>query len=243
MKKASKNAKIVTSLALIVLAFLCSFNVVSAYFTATANANGSMSFPDLDVRFMYRMNSEFYPTNTDTVDDAVYTINLYPVGGTISRGQEFTLSPTLFTQGQTQEEIQDIVIANMYNSAEAYVRFWIDAYIVNGSTVDTSVNYGKYFFLTGDGEGESYVRGEADGDNLTALAESCYFVPSISLWSGEKVWLGNSLTLKDIDGDPVPNALLGAQLKLTISLQAVQAANDAYLSVFNDARGYHSLWG
>ena len=120
MNKASKNSKVLITLVLLALAFFCSFHVTHSYFTATTNESGNINFADLDVRFV----SDNMPNGSYTQDN-LYTLNLYPVGGTIARGQEFKLTAT-----ENGAAISSLRIKNMANSSTAYVRFWIDAYIV-----------------------------------------------------------------------------------------------------------------
>ncbi|MBQ8615091.1 MAG: hypothetical protein IJ415_00800 [Clostridia bacterium] len=246
MTKASKNSKLLITLVLLALAFFCSFNVTYSYFTATAKESGSLTFSDLDVRFIYMDASDSTLPSGEYTQDNLYTINLYPVGGTISRGQEFQLSAT-----ENGSAISNLAIRNMTNSTTAYVRFWIDAYIVTSTTtnedgtinysLDTSTNYGKYFFLVNPQEG-SIDRGSC---NSGATEGSwCHYLmgPIYSYGKPSSTYtLGNTLIMKDIsETDAVPPAVLGSQLKITISLQAVQTAHEAFKTEFDDAKGYYS---
>lgn len=248
MTKVSKTTRLLITLVLLALAFFCSFNVTYSYFTATANADGELAFADLDVRFITVLNNSVVQTGNYTQDN-LYTINLYPVGGTISRGQAFKLSSTNFVAGSTQEEIDEIRIKNM-TSTKAYVRFWIDAYIVTNSQtgeVDTTTNYGKYFFFTEtDLTKNMFARGGGSAD--AQEGSWCYFAKIALNPYGQtyaEIPLGNELTMKDIDANnAIPNDVLGAQLKVTLSLQAVQASNGAFSSVFGgtDKKGYYLSW-
>ena len=250
MNKAKRNAKLMFTFVLTALAFLCSFNVTYSYFTATAKESGNLGFADLDVRFVYLDSlSNVLPTGSYTQDN-LYTLNLYPVEGTIERGVEFHLSTT-----ENGTAIKNLAIRNMAHSSIAYVRFWIDAYVVTGSTsngdgstsylLDKTKNYGKYFFLTTNDT--YYVRGDC---NSSATEGSwCYYVGTQMYphqQTNSTILLGNSLIMRDLgEGeniDPVPNDVLGSQLQISISLQAVQYANGAYTSVFDDAKGYCVYW-
>ena len=54
-----------------------------------------------------------------------------------------------------------------------------------------------------------------------------------------------TLTLTDLEGDPVPVEILGETIQITISFEAVQKANQAYLSAFggaDDDKGYLKSW-
>ena len=58
MKKAGKNSTIVTTLILLLLAFLCVFNVTHSYFSATAKIDGTLNFPDMNVCFIYYFDGD-----------------------------------------------------------------------------------------------------------------------------------------------------------------------------------------
>ena len=243
MKKVSKNAKLITTLALLVLAFFCSFNLTYAYFTASATLPGTLNFSDVDVRFVVLDTVDgkdtYLPTNQDSyTQDSLYTISLYPTEDTIPKGTPFTFS---YSNVEGASPIKQLAIQNMDNSTSVYVRFWIDAYIKDGETLKTDINYGKYITLPINDE--FYTRGEGAyaGSNAGELATWCYYLinPIIEGGDEDTVNLGNTLTIDE----NIPDDVLGNQLQITISLQAVQEANDAYLSAFNDARGYCLEWG
>ena len=242
MTKVSRNVKLITTLILLVLAFCCSFNVTYSYFTASASKSGSLNFPDLDVRFVTTDKNNDIVQNGSYTQDSLYTIELYPMGGTISRGATFVLSLDEYTTGGTQEEIGNIVIKNMENSTDAYVRFWVDAYIVNDDgTLNITKNYGKYFLfeMTDD---SYFVRG-GTGSNTTEETNSCYFAePLYAGTSYDYINLGNTLSFSDLTGDEIPADVLGEKLKITLTLEAVQTTNNAFTSVFNDEKGYYSNW-
>jgi len=142
MTKASKFAKILLTLTLLVLAFCCSFNVTTAYFTASSTRSGQLKFPNLDVRFL-TLNEN------DQISNQSQTIMLHPIGGTIVRGQRIEVSLTEASENKTQVPVKNITIRNMENSIPAYLRFWIDAYVVTNpetGEVDTSKNYGNIFW-------------------------------------------------------------------------------------------------
>ena len=250
MTKVSKNAKLIFSLALIALAFFCSFNVTYSYFTASAKESGILNFSDVDVRFIYYDANGVVSPAGDYTQDGLYTINLYPVGGAISRGAKFELSDSI--NGQA---IRRLTIKSMPNTTSSYVRFWIDAYVVTNKTtqeVDTSINYGKYFFLQPSDEYiESFnayvIRG---GSNAEATeGEWCYYLTVLT--GGGAVDLVNSLIFQDIKNEDdevisaIPNEILGEQLKITMTVEAVQSAHEAFKTEFDDEKGYYNnsqLW-
>lgn len=241
MKQSTKQAKLITMLALLVLAFLCTLNVTNSYFTAVANVPGTIDFYGLDVRFMYRKDSN------STLEQAgaatSHTIYLQPASGTIDRGESFQLALK-----DSTTPIDTIAIRNLEGSCSCYIRFWIDAYVVTNITtndVDTSTNYGKYFFLPEDGN-SIFTR-----SNSSSASSWCYYIKGATPPHSESystIELGNTLTLQDIKNesgvvtDAVPISLLGERLQISISLQAVQSVNTAFSSVFNDTKGYYRSW-
>lgn len=239
MSKVSKNAKLIFSLALIMLAFFCSINVTYSYFTTSAKKDNSLAFTDVNAKFVYLDKSgTVKPAGYES--DNAYTITLYPTVSSISRGDQFTLSDV-----ENGDEIQNLQIRKMANTTSVYIRFWIDAYVYNSATqkLNTSVNYGKYFFLESK---TSYARGGSSADDQEG--SWCYFV-TYPVTDSTPISLGNSLTFQDIKNgetvvDAIPNEVLGAQLKISITLQAVQAQNQAFEQEFNDEKGYYisSYW-
>ena len=229
MKQRTISYKLLLTLVLLIIAVLCVTNVTYSYFTSTSNTNGQVSFSDLNVRFVYREkeDSSLMPSDSST-------IQLYSASGPIQREVPFQFA---LTSGGTA--IEYLRIQNMLGSCECYVRFWIDAYVVKNGVVNTSVNYGKYFFLANE---THYTRTNSSVENSW-----CYFfTESMTASATSSRTLGNTLVLKDISAtDTVPVTLLGETLKISISLEAVQKANQAYLSVFGDAddtRGYLTSW-
>ena len=144
MKKVSKSVKLFTTLALLVLAFFSAINVTYSYFTASTKSNGTLNFPDMQVNFVY------WTSNSESKTVTTSTLTLYPVEEVstgvydtcaISRGNSFLVSLT-----EKGTPINDLGIKNAATSCESYVRFWIDAYIVNNSGgIISSTNYGRYF--------------------------------------------------------------------------------------------------
>ncbi|MBR4998386.1 MAG: hypothetical protein IKY10_00760 [Clostridia bacterium] len=234
MSKVSKNAKLIFSFALIMLAFFCSFNVVLAYFTTGDNKTGSLAFSNVDVKFVYVDKlGNVKPSGYETLNG--YTIDLNPNVSSIARGDNFSLCDV-----ESGEEIQYIQIRKMSNTTSVYIRFWIDAYVYDSETkrVDTSVNYGKYFFFETK---SSYARGGSTAD--AQEGSWCYFV-TYAVDNTTPISIGKTLTFQDIKNgetvvDAIPNELLGSQLKISITLQAVQTAHEAFKQEFNDEKGYY----
>ena len=243
MKQQIKTLNILITIVLCIVALLSLTNVTYSYFTANAQItnekNGQVNdkFDNLDVKFAYKKDNQNIEVATTN------SIVLYSAGGPIQREVAFEFA---LTQGG--KAIYSLSIINT-DGCDCYVRFWIDAYVVKNGVADKTENYGKYFFLDDsaiDPETEEKVftrEGGSLGNNSW-----CYFftgaLPS-NLSDGRLI--GNTLRLDDVSAtDEVPVDLLGEELQITISLEAVQAANDAYLYVFgktDDTMGYYTGWG
>ena len=246
MKKVGKDVKILTTLVLLVLAFLSVFNITYSYFTATANIDGNLNFARLDVRFTYEIgNTETVLDNTSAVPLQVVPI-LENNKTTLSRGETFTFG--IDGGNDTVNEIDSLYVkhnpedANMEDFADCYVRFWVDAFEIintNGNITYGKTNFGKYF-LFDDGQGDNYITNK----NNSKANSWCYFskfaltAGDVSSTKVDSVYLGNTLTI-----DPnAPVDMLQKALKITISFEAIQTANSAHTSGFNDDRGYYKNW-
>ena len=81
------------------------------------------------------------------------------------------------------------------------------------------------------------------------LKSYCYFI-KLSLAGGESLSLGNTMVLKDITNgsnvETVPAEILGEDVQISISFEAVQKANEAFKYEFEttpaDKKGYYSEW-
>ena len=143
MKQQIKKSHILITLVLLILAVICVTNVTYSYFTATDEIDDNIGFGDLNVQFVYSYSDfEFEETGENSGK-----IELYSATGPIAFGAPFDLGIAV-TQGQntTIQAIDYIAVKNLDNSSDCYARFWITAYIVRGDVVDTTVDYGKYFF-------------------------------------------------------------------------------------------------
>lgn len=227
MKQYKAKTNIVATLVLLVLAVLCVTNVTYSYFSSTSAAQGEIVFGDLDVDFVYKGPSDtFYQTK----DSA--TLNLYSASGAIAVGTSFNLS---LTNGGAA--IQTLGIQNSNTSCPCYIRFWFDAYVVKNGVVDKTKNYGKYFLLP---TGNAYYTNA----NSSVASSWCYYI-TVPMNANNTLDLGNTLTLSNLTNDIVPIDVIGEILQISISFEAVQVANKAYLSVFgssDDTRGYYKSW-
>ncbi len=237
MTKVSKYSKILLTVTLIVLAFCCSFGVTNSYFTASSSRSGNLTFHNLEVKF------KAVDSQGATLSEASPII-LYPMTAAIIRGEAFNLSLT----ENNQTAIGNLAVANTEESIEAYVRFWIDAYIVDSTKpegVDTKTNYGEYFLLNYNAD--SVSKGEAKNPTVATESSWCYYVKGILVPKGSEdgyssINIGNTLTLSETVTDEIFSELVGHQLRISITLQAVQSANGAVRSEFNDVKGYYTRW-
>ena len=242
MKQSKKHLHTFATFVLLVFALLCITRVTYSYFTATAKKSGSMSFSTIDVSFMYYedVNGFNSVTVAKQANGQANSLKIVPSTGTIARGVPFE-----FNLASSGARIYNLSIQS--GGCDVYVRFWIDAYIKTGNTLGTT-NYGKYFLLE-EGASKPYTK-----QNSSSLSSTCYY-GKIRLGDDTEngiyptLTLGNTLTLSDLYddmsgelSDAVPVELMGEQLEISISFEAVQAANKAYSSVFNDTKGYYKSW-
>lgn len=231
MKHTYKHAKISLTLILLVFAFLCVFNVTYSYFTSTTKIQGTGKFAGLEIQFVY------YDSAGSLEDDYVgEMLTLYPVPKVIARNEafEFSLTPD-------GEIIDGLAIRNPESSSPCYVRFWIDAYLLdeNGDP-DKTENFGKYFLLE---QNDAFYTNK---NSSSQTAWYYYVIDAIEPTDSDSIVLGNQLTLSDLNvgeanEDLVPARILGEKMIITISVQAVQATNGAFLEEFKD--GYlKDIW-
>ena len=227
MKQVKKHLNLCVSLVLLILAVVCLTNITYSYFTTSSKTNGNFTFGNLDVNFVYYEDS--IPK-----DEGGNTISLYSSTGAIAIGTPFKLA-----KAANGAEITNLVITNNSNSCECFIRFWIDAYIIDDDIVDKSVNYGKYFVLPSESTEENQLYYTNLGGS--APNSGCYF-GIVSIGPNVGIELGNTLTLVDAADNILAN-ILGETIQISITFEAVQKANKAYLSVFNDEKGYYLDWG
>ena len=235
MKSVSKQTKRVTLCVILTLVFLCIFNVVYSYFTATANLNGNLEFNSLLVNFTYLYDSDLTIVNNSN------TLILYPTSTYVVRGQVFEVTPV--NGGSTA--IDAVSVKLQTGSCNSYVRYWIDAYIVNDGVVDESTNYGRYFILgtkTTTNGVDSVVVNSTYFDTVSYKGLVTYYIKDVVTTSVSPT-IFNAIQL-DVDA---PSVLYGNDVQLSVSLEAVQAVNDAYVSAFNDSsnpnyRGSYNGW-
>lgn len=220
MKKISKTTDIVTLALIIMLVFLCMANITYAYFSATKSVTGQTQFANFGVNFRYRNSSSQYITVAES------ELDLYPVDDVIAVGSAIDLR---LEDGNT---ISLIGLELATGSADAYVRFWIDAfeYVDN---VQQSTNYGKYFQFVDLNLTYFSTSLRTIGSNQNNIY---YYKNSIT--SGSGINIASQIMMSE----DVPTEIFGKSIKISIGFDAVQSANQAYLSVFDDEKGYLASW-
>lgn len=220
MRKISKESKLYPILVIVTLIFLLSINVAYAYFTSRSYVVGDTNFSTLEVGWVYRKES------TSSAIDIANSSTINPVLSSINRGEAVN-----FKIGS--DSVNSLGFRTLDGSTSAYVRFWVDAYIVDSTNSDGtlnlgSVNYGKFFQIMISGVvPESSERTQGSNSNIIYYA-------SVSGTS----WCIGSIKLLET----APIDLLSKEVSLSISFEAVQSSNEAFKSVFNDWKGYSDSW-
>ena len=210
MKTNAKSFKLICTLVLLMLAVLGFVNITYSYFTATAKKDGEFNLGAFSVKFA--------TLNEGSLTTVENNIRLYPSVSVIKRGESFGL---MTGNGTTNVALDDLQITNG-SGCGAYVRFWIDAYVITNATqnpvaVDTTINYGKYFALTRPnvgGNSNNFSRVDVIQQDSTSgeysVQQTYYYIEKV-LGSGYSLSLSNydsyndtnpiPLTLKDIEAD------------------------------------------
>lgn len=234
IKRKRKEFKIIGLCVILALLFLCAFNVTYSYFTAISSITGQMNFYDLNVKFGRARGS----TEFTTIEGATLVVAPNKIisdssaASIIARGDTFSLK-TLVNNAYV--DVDYLYFRVEPNSCDSYVRFMLDAYKLNadGTTVDTSVNYGQYFLI--NNSTSAFTTKLITNSNVT---NTVYYMTN-ALIAGANIYrFCDSITL--LDSAPVD--ILDGKILLTISFKAVQKANKAYQSVFNDGWEYLDSW-
>ena len=245
-----KEHKIVPILIVLTLLCLCVFNVSYSYFSATARIEGNAKFGEVKLTWMKYLSADY--------GEELEVSQLYPTQALSRNGvSAIKLSPS------DKNPLVSLGLKNL--SDEAYARFWIEVYVVqqiggkyyyidskgnfvddDGKYVDASgamlnsasvdrgvvVDYAKYFQL-----------GKLNGENFTAYdaGKTIHSGNNVTYFVGSKLGKSDFLSL-NINAikmlDTAPDALLSSNVCVNLVYEAVQAANGAYVEVFNDDRGF-----
>lgn len=211
MKKSYKSLNILGYVLIVVLVFLCGFNVTYAYFTARATVQGDLQFYDLNVQFAYRKPS--------TADEANLTganeYEIFPATANVLRGVPFTFK----TAAINGEAVTDVGLRAVdQNSCNYFARVKVTAVKMklNGSTYtqDGDTDYGNYIELM--------------TTNCNVIKFSNYYYTT-----GQFEWNSYcSVATGATISTSAPVDLTDGYLKITLSFEAVQANKEAVKSVF-----------
>lgn len=230
MKIRSKNLNILAIVLALGLLCLSVFHITFSYFTVMKSVTGTSNFATMTFNCGY-MTSD--GKETWVSDDAIL---LYPVksdgnsvvldNSQLIRGQSFRLGGLNYSD---EIDFADIQTDTLDSTCNVYVRFWIDAFVVENGVVNESENYGEYFIV-----GLDYWEFE-ENTFLTRIGDTYFYEEEVS--PSVMVYF-NALKLSE----SAPTEMLNETLRLFVTFEAVQATNQAYKSVFNDDRGYLSSW-
>lgn len=227
MRKISKESKLYPILVIVALIFLLSINVAYAYFTSRSYVVGDTNFATLDVNWQYEGTA-----GTETITNGI-TIN--PIISSINRGETVK-----FKIGE--QSINRLGFKLAEGSTGAYIRFWVDAYVVNGTNGDGSLNlstmnYGNYFQLRiSDVDYPTFTENTYTSNEVTYTNRIYYSAGEVN--TNIDLWCIDSIKLLE----DAPIDLLSKEVSLSISFEAVQSSNEAFKSVFNDWKGYSDSW-
>lgn len=224
MNKSLKHTKITIVLIVLMMLFLCAINITYSYFSATGKVTGSGNLHSLTLTCHYTVN-DGEPTSVGATQ-----MQIYPASGVLTRGTAFKLK-----QNATDTASNIDSIGYTLTGTQAFVRFWIDAYIVKDGEVDESVNYGEYF-LVGRLSSSSFTEMQVFSSSLYAKENNTYFV--VSARNAGSYDIFDSLKFDE----SAPNEILGETIRIFVTFEAVQTANQAFKQVFDDERGYLSDW-
>ncbi len=215
MKHTSKNTNIITYIVILTLIVLCAFNITYSYFTSTATKKGDLTFANLDVKFSYTVGANS-PIVIDTEEYEVIP------SSSIRRGVKFGF---LTTDGQT---ISSLNFNTSRDSCDCYIRFKVDAF----KTDDNTTNYGRYFELSVNSSfvSKKTIVGETETNVIYYMNDAISAGLNYSFATGMTL-LANA-----------PVEMLNSEFRVVITYKAVQSANEAYKSEFNDEWGYLESW-
>lgn len=208
MKRTYKSLNILGYVLIVVLVFLCGFNVTYAYFTARATVQGNLQFYDLNVQFAYYYEQ---PIATGTTE-----YEIIPATTNVLRGVPFT-----FKTAENQA-IESVGLQAMSDSCNYYARVKVKAVkmVFNGSTYEQdssdTTDYGNYINLT------------INSDNILQGPSGWYYFKGAAMEATSYYTLATGATIST----SAPVDLTNGYLKITLSFEAVQANKEAVKSVF-----------
>lgn len=204
MKKVHKKLNMVGGILMIMLVFLCAFNVTYAYFTARATVEGNLNFYDLNLTFGY------VTTNNNTAISTGQTaFQIYPNAENILRGNSFGF------QLNDGTALKNVSLISNAKSCNAYVRVKVVAVkMLNETTPDSdTTDYGKYIKLTTP---STIVT------NTTDSTDNWYYVRGM-VRTSNTIEISTAATIS-IDA---PADVTNCYLKISLVFEAVQANKTA----------------
>lgn len=224
MKKTGKKFNYLAIFVLFIVAILA-VGITYSYFTFKQKVQSEITLGSIKVNYLLTDSTSTAKTIDSTTEMQLYTLD------PISRGSKFSL----YENSTDTNPLSLIGFQKESGTIDVYIRFWIDAYLINDGVEDRSVNYGEYFdLLFGDSVIDESSSGVVKSVSETGLVT--YFIENKV--TGD-VGCFTKMQLKS----DAPFAMLNSSYRLYLSFDAVQASNQAYLSVFEGSnRGYCSSW-
>ncbi len=209
MKKVYKKLNIMGGILLVMLVFLCAFNVTYAYFTARATVEGNLTFYDLNLTFGYRISGNNSTTSTGSTE-----FQIYPDNDNVLRGVPFGFKL------QAGSAISGVYLCSSNTSCNAYVRIKVKAVkmkLSGNSYVadDDATDYGQYIKLTTP---STVVQNTADSSDHWYYATS-----ALRTGSGNSTQMATAATIST----DAPADVTNSYLKITLVFEAVQQNTEA----------------
>ncbi len=210
MKKTNKKLNMLGNILMIVVVFLCGFNVTYAYFTAKATVEGSLTFYDLNVTFAYSASGSNESQSTGSTE-----FEVIPNTTSILRGHEFSFK---LADGTA---ITNVGLMPSTTSCDSYARLTVSAIkmVKSGDsyTADSSdtTDYGQYILLT-----------------TTASVKKSgefYYLGSVMTAGGYYAMATGATISTDAPAD-----VTSSYIKITIKFEAVQAEKTAVVATFGE---------
>ena len=192
---------------LVMLVFLCAFNVTYAYFTARATVEGNLTFYDLNLTFGYRISGNNSTTSTGSTE-----FQIYPDNDNVLRGVPYAFKL------KAGSAISGVYLCSTKTSCNAYVRIKVKAvkmklsgnsYVADDDTTD----YGQYIKLTTP---SSVLQNSADS------SDHWYYVKD-PLRTNNSTPLATAATIST----DAPADVTNSYLKFTLVFEAVQQNTEA----------------
>ena len=265
MKKVSRTTKLLSLFVMLTFCFLCVFNVTYSYFSTVAklSANGNMN--NIDVSFVYiSSGSQKVVSKSSTLqlllgsgnvsrgDVSALNIPAANEDGYVSVSDVGfkigTNSCAVYLRFWVEAyQMKEIGGASYYiDSKNNYVDDDGNYVNENGESIEVPVenqgdviDYGQYFELGYLDQAGGYKIANSVQKRTTEYRVNqyvTYFYTDLFKPSNGTAFLFNSLKWLETS----PNELLGSSVSIYVSFEAVQQQGNAYISAFDDYRGYYN---